>query len=752
MTMRRVVFVRHGESQGNSRNIYTGWGDTPLSVKGEQEAVEAGLCLRAKGWKFDAVFTSVLPRAVKNTELTMKESGNPSVPVIKSWRLNARHSGALQGLTQSEAIAKFGESNVTLWRSSYDVMPACVEPDDPRHPFQSPLYKDVPRELLPPGGESLASTVNRVVPYWRETIAPRVAAGESVLIVGHKNSFRALWKYLEDTPDEETLDMKLPPASAPIVYEFKDVGAGGGLVFAKKYSLNAPTFNPKLGPSSKTTSRVYFLRHGESLCNAKQVHGGWEDAALTLKGEQQAVEAGLCLKANGIKVNAIFTSVLQRSIKTAELACSTSGNAFGVPVVSSWKLNSQHTGKLQGLTHEDAVRLYGEDAVSCVLNLKDTPPPAVDVNDPRHPANDPLYENVAREDLPGSESFSQTAKRVVAFWESDIVPLLRKGKSILVVAHKHSLLAMFKHLSSDADEMFTAQDATLPFVYEFGLGDSEGGLSIKQRYSLSALAPQFGLSVRPVGKAVFLRHGESECNMKGAFTGWEDTGLTPKGVKEAQKASLFLREEGFKFDAIFTSVLSRAIESVKLICNGSGNESVHVVRSWRLNARHPGVLQGLTKPEAEKQYGSANVDLWRGSYDVMPECVSLEDPRHPFNDPLYSDVPREELPPGGESLARTVDRIVPYWRDVIAPRIRSGETVLIVGHKNSMKALFMYLEDTPQHNLFDLKPVSSTAPLVFEFGDDGHSNGICITRKYWVKHTMAEALAASRCRDGSMHM
>uniref|UniRef100_A0A7S1WPG7 phosphoglycerate mutase (2,3-diphosphoglycerate-dependent) n=1 Tax=Alexandrium catenella TaxID=2925 RepID=A0A7S1WPG7_ALECA len=745
----RVVFVRHGESQGNSKNIYTGWSDTPLSVKGEQEAVEAGLCLKAKGWKFDAIYTSVLPRAVKNAELTMKESGNNSVPMVKAWQLNARHSGALQGLTQAEAVAKFGESNVTLWRSSYDVMPACVEPDDPRHPFMSPLYKDVSREELPPGGESLARCVDRVVPFWRENIAPLVAAGKRLLIVGHKNSFRALWKYIEDTPDEEALDMKLPPASAPVVYEFKEVGAGGGLVFTKKYSLNAPSFNPKLGPSSMTTSRVYFLRHGESVCNAQQVHGGWEDSALTVKGERQAVEAGLCLKANGIKLHAIFCSVLQRSNKTAELACNVSGNSFGVPVYRSWKLNSSHTGVLQGLTHEDAVRLYGEEVVNRVDS--DEVPPPVDLTDPRHPANSPLYEDVAREDLPASESFSITAKRVIAFWESDIVPLIKKGKNLLIVAHKHSLLALSKHLSSESEQMMAA--STLPMVYEFGVGDAnEGGLSVRQRYSLSALAPQFGLTVKSVGKAVFLRHGESECNLKGAFTGWEDTGLTTKGIKEAAKGGKFLGEEGFKFDVVFTSVLIRAVESVNIILKESHNESVDVIRSWRLNARHPGVLQGLTKSEAVAKHGLANVDLWRGSYDVLPECVDSSDPRHPFNNELYNDVPRDQLPPGGESLQLTVDRIVLYWRDVIAPRIRSGETVLIVGHKNSLKALFMYLEDTPQHNMFDLKPVSSTAPLVFEFGDDGYSSGITIKRKYWVKHTLAEALAASRCRDGSMHM
>eukprot|EP00928_Gymnodinium_smaydae_P019430 TRINITY_DN17451_c0_g3_i1.p1 TRINITY_DN17451_c0_g3~~TRINITY_DN17451_c0_g3_i1.p1 ORF type:complete len:755 (-),score=110.68 TRINITY_DN17451_c0_g3_i1:331-2595(-) len=754
MVLRKVVFVRHGESQGNAANVYTGWGDTALSVRGEQEAVEAGLCIRASDVKFDVVFTSCLPRAVKTTELFCNASGNDSVPVIKSWRLNARHSGALQGLTQAEAVALFGESKVTLWRSSYDVVPACVDLSDPRHPANDPLYDDVPRELLPQGGESLKCTVDRVVPYWRDHIVPRIIAGENIVVVAHKNSFRALWKYIEQTPDEEALDAKLAPASAPLVYEFEDVGNGCGVVFKNKYIMNFPTINPKLGPSAKVLGKAFFLRHAESVNNARGVDNGWEDTALTLKGEKQAVEAGLRLKERGVKIDIIFTSVLKRAVKTAELACMVSNNAFAVPVVQSWRLNARHSGVLHGLTNEEAVKLYGSEAAD-FRTSQGAPPACLATADPRHPANDPLYANVKREELPGGESYETMAKRVLPFWTEEIMPHVKAGKQVLIVAHRNPLKAILEHLH-DASEKgaFDAQvRSTLPYVVKFGERDSTEGPAVLTKYSLSSFAPQLSPSLKKVGKAVFLRHGESECNVSGAFTGWEDSLLTAKGKNEALEAGRYLLEEGYKFDVVFTSVLTRALESVKRICKESGNASVPVVKSWRMNARHPGVLQGLTKAEAISKYGKIKVNLWRGSYDVMPECVGVDDPRHPANDPNYAGVPQELLPSGGESLAKTVERVVPFWNEHVVPRIRAGETVLLVGHKNSLKALFMYLEDTIEHDMFDVRPVSATAPLLFEFGDAGFTSGLAIVKKSWIKHTEEEALAKSRCPDGvSMHM
>ncbi|CAJ1359697.1 unnamed protein product [Effrenium voratum] len=705
-----VVFVRHGESQGNAKNVYTGWDDTPLSIRGEQEAVEAGLCLKAKGLKFDVVFTSALQRAVRTAEMAMRVSKNQKAEIDKSWRLNARHSGGLQGLTQADAVDLYGESKVTLWRSSYDILPACVEKDDPRHPINDPTYKDVDPELLPPGGESLACTVKRVMPHWKEKIVPRIKAGQSVLVAAHKNSLRALWKFLENVPDEDALDIKMMPASAPLVMEFEIPPVGDDLVFLRKYSLNAPTFNPKVRVDAASTNKVFFLRHAESLGNAKGIYGGWEDAALSLKGEQQATEAGLLVKQQGVKLNHVFTSV------------------------KYWR---------------------GSD---------DVLPECVQRSDPRHPANDPLYAEVPVDQLPGGESLTITMARVKAYWTNNIVPLLTGEKNILVVAHRDSLRALFGHLEGvPPGEVPDGTSQTAPLVYEFG---NDGTFVMK--YSLSTMSPELGLNPErlglmrfhnqpgahhseKVGEVVFLRHGESECNLKEQFTGWEDSGMTAKGVEQARKAGKYLKAQGYKFNVVFTSVLSRAIESATYICEESGNQDVTMVKSWELNARHPGVLQGLTKHQAITLYGKEKVNIWRGSYDVMPECVGMDDARHPANNPLYSDIPRKELPPGGESLARTVDRIVPYWRQRIAPRIAAGETVLVVGHKNSLKALFMYLEDTSEHDMFDVKPVSTTAPLVMEFGRCSFSDRLMILKKYFVKHTTEEGLAQSRCKDGSFH-
>lgn len=244
----------------------------------------------------------------------------------------------------------------------------------------------------------------------------------------------------------------------------------------------------------------------------------------------------------------------------------------------------------------------------------------------------------------------------------------------------------------------------------------------------------------PVGKVVFLRHGQSVCNEMEAYTGWEDCNLTSKGEHQAVEAGRYLKQQGYKFDVVFTSVLSRALDSAEKVCKESENLSAPVVKSWRLNARHPGVLQGLTEGEAIKTYGNDTVRRWRGSFDEMPECVPLNDPRHPANSPLYAGVPKDDLPPGGESLARVADRMVPFWKHSVQPRVQAGETVLIVGHKNSLRALFMYLEDVPESDMFEVQPVSATSPLILEFGESSLSRGLTVSSKYFSRDKAMDLL------------
>jgi len=226
----KVVFIRHGESVWNVENIFTGWTDVDLSPTGEQEAIEAGKCLKEKGYKFDIVFTSVLRRAIKTAWTALTYSENFAMPIINTWRLNERHYGGLQGLNKAETAKKHGDDQVKIWRRSYDVPPPEIEPTDDRHPANDPLYKHVPKKALP-GAESLALTVDRVLPFWFDHIAPCVMAGKNVLVSAHGNSLRAICKYLEGMSEKEVLEFNIPTA-VPLVYELDE-----NLNFIKKYYL-----------------------------------------------------------------------------------------------------------------------------------------------------------------------------------------------------------------------------------------------------------------------------------------------------------------------------------------------------------------------------------------------------------------------------------------------------------------------------------------------------------------------------------
>jgi 2,3-bisphosphoglycerate-dependent phosphoglycerate mutase len=226
----KVVFVRHGESDWNVKNIFTGWHDVDLSPAGMQEAVAAGLMLKDNNFKFDIVFTSVLRRAIKTAWTALMGSENYAMPVIKSWRLNERHYGGLQGLNKAETAAKHGDAQVKIWRRSYDVPPPEIDMTDSRHPSNDPLYKNVPKAALP-GAESLKLTVDRVLPFWFDAIAPCVMAGRSVLVAAHGNSLRAICKYIEGMSEAEVLEFNIP-TGVPLVYELD-----GDLKFIRKYYL-----------------------------------------------------------------------------------------------------------------------------------------------------------------------------------------------------------------------------------------------------------------------------------------------------------------------------------------------------------------------------------------------------------------------------------------------------------------------------------------------------------------------------------
>jgi 2,3-bisphosphoglycerate-dependent phosphoglycerate mutase len=218
--MHTLVLLRHGESTWNKENRFTGWTDVDLTEKGREEAAEAGRLMQAEGLTFDLAFTSTLKRAIRTLWIACDVMDLLWIPVEKSWRLNERHYGALQGLNKAETAARHGEEQVKIWRRSYDIPPPPLTPDDPRHPGRDPRYASLaPNEL--PLTESLKDTVARFLPYWHSTIAPAVRSGKRVLIAAHGNSLRALVKYLDNISDQDIVELNIP-TGIPLVYELDE--------------------------------------------------------------------------------------------------------------------------------------------------------------------------------------------------------------------------------------------------------------------------------------------------------------------------------------------------------------------------------------------------------------------------------------------------------------------------------------------------------------------------------------------------
>jgi len=215
--VKKLVLLRHGESVWNQENRFTGWTDVGLSEKGIEEAKAAGELLRREGYDFDLAFTSVLKRAIKTLWIVLEDMDRMWIPTQKSWRLNERHYGALQGLNKAETAAKFGDAQVKIWRRAYDTPPPPLDDGDPRLEINDPRYAEVERVAFP-RTECLKDTVVRFLPYWHAAIAPAVRSGKRIIIAAHGNSLRALVKYLDNVSDADIVELNIPTGQ-PLVYE-----------------------------------------------------------------------------------------------------------------------------------------------------------------------------------------------------------------------------------------------------------------------------------------------------------------------------------------------------------------------------------------------------------------------------------------------------------------------------------------------------------------------------------------------------
>ena len=218
--MIKMVFVRHGLSEWNMLNQFTGWIDVDLNEDGVKEAHEAGQKIKAAGIEFDIAYTSVLKRAIKTCHIILEEIDQLWIPEVKSWRLNERHYGKLQGLNKAKTAEKYGADQVQLWRRSYDTLPPLMEPTDPDAPTNDRRYASLQKRSIPMG-ENLKVTLERAVPFWQDQIAPALLEHKTVLVAAHGNSLRALAKYIENIPDNEIMELEIPTGK-PLVYDLTD--------------------------------------------------------------------------------------------------------------------------------------------------------------------------------------------------------------------------------------------------------------------------------------------------------------------------------------------------------------------------------------------------------------------------------------------------------------------------------------------------------------------------------------------------
>jgi len=217
-------------------------------------------------------------------------------------------------------------------------------------------------------------------------------------------------------------------------------------------------------------------------------------------------------------------------------------------------------------------------------------------------------------------------------------------------------------------------------------------------------------------KLVLVRHGQSEWNLENKFTGWTDVSLSPKGIEEAKEAGRVLKEKGFSFDLGFTSELKRAKDTLDYILKEMGEENIEIRRSWKLNERHYGALQGLNKDETKKKYGEEQVLLWRRSTDVRPPVLDVTDPRYPGNDPKYKDLKEDELP-RTENLLDTIKRVLEYWNSDIKPELEKGRKIIIAAHGNSLRGLIKYLDNISDEDIIKLE-LQTGNPICYELDDN----------------------------------
>lgn len=576
-----LVLLRCCESTFNLNQTFTGWLDPPLSDVGVKQSQHAGRLLLSEGFDVDVVYTSRLKRSISTAWHALETMDSLFIPVYKTYRLNQRMYGALEGISRQETVSKFGIDVVTAWRQSMKAQPPKLSRDDPSHPIHDRRYSDVPPEVIP-DTESLLECQKRAAPLWEYQIKDDIKNGKTVLVVAHRDTLRGLLKTIDNINDDDISEIKMPKG-VPVAYRL----------------------DPQMEPIEPSDT------------NRKLVH-----------------------------TNGIF---LEKPGKTLEILRQES---------SPLSIHTSNQIQRRGLTVQDSMnRLrYGVT----------------------------LETGESGKDLGTAERWSDDP---CEFEEYDIFEAEIEG---------------------DEEEI-------IPTI-----------LSNNQLLSNRTMEGPF---------VVLIRHGRTPHNQMELFTGWEDPPLAEEGVEDARNAGRLLKRHGFEFDVVYTSWLTRAIQTAYYTLEELDQLWLPMVKSWRLNERFYGDLTGKSKKMIANKYGEDQLKKWRRGYTIRPPPVSSYSLNYPGNDERraqhFKDLRfsvRESIArslekkrlslhrkfPKTESLKDCMDRSIPFYTKRIKDEaVKNGKRVLITSHENALRGILMHLCEIPEEAMNQLH-LPNGLPLVYD--------------------------------------
>lgn len=671
-----LILVRHGESEWNQKKLFTGWVDVDLSQRGRAEIEHAARLLLERGYTIDIAYTSMLKRAIRSSWIILTEINQIYRPCVKSWRLNERMYGALEGVYKPGLAQVYGADTVQQWRAGLVDRPPPMDPTHPHWHGNEIKYKNSTAVI--PNSESLQDCIDRTIPLWKSRILPDLKAGRNVLIVAHRNSIRGIVKFIDKIGTLEIQQVSIPNG-IPLVYKFDR-------------EMN-PIVHRK---SVKPLSGIYLEKEGALRQALEQ-----EDRLAThILGYDNAVNDASALP---VEESTTFAG-------TALIDLIGASNATAPKATTTTKPGDSGASSI------------GEVAATSAATCSTAAPPSATSS-----TNDEDLHPYYRTPTPVTSSSGSVSVVAANSHSKQLSSLFKLGKvKELIELSKGEMASPISPPPEPAttDSQQCIKNVTIP--YRDLASSTADGATTNANATVSILD-------KPL--IVIIRHGKTEHNKLGLFTGWEDANLAKEGRTEALHAGRLLTEHGVNFDVVYTSWLSRAIETAWLVLNELDSLWVPIVKTWRLNERMYGALTGLSKKMIKQKYGETQFMRWRRGFDSPPPMISSFSHAYPGNDERYvtyvKDLPvsmvesmmrsmahgKLELHrqfPKTESLKDCMLRTIPYFKDVIVPdSITPGKNVLIASSENAIRGLLMHLCDIPEERIHKVE-IPTGLPLVYD--------------------------------------